>query len=313
MDAFLFPMLTLRTITATVCLHPIRSSAELPYSIHGMSFSIPYCGPCTKSREIAKRKEIAGHEHEQLIKLKKTQEADGDRTEDDRLTLRSARRRCNLANLAYIQDREQQAERYRKDHGVLPRDEAAESHAEFYSILKASAKPQLKKDTSVRFDDMQTHRPEEYYRSREQFDRSTSLYEPGLHADQSGDGFYNTCDPYASDLSDDEVASGSSDFDDEEKDTELTSSDDHDEKGVHNRFTVCDFPSRINRNTKDEDEKEDDDNITVCDLHSGGNGNVEEDGDIGESENEDEGDGGVSLLTKEEVLESRAVKMRIIH
>lgn len=299
MDAFIFPMLTLRTITATVCLHPIRSSAELPHSIHGMSFSVPYCGPCTKSREIAKRKEIAGHEHEQLIRLKKTQETDGDRTEDDRLTLRSARRSCNLANLAYLQDREQQAERYRKDHGVLPRDEAAESHVEFYSILKASAKPRPKKDTSVRFDDMQAHRPEEDYRSREEFDRSTSLYEPGLHADQSGDGFYNTCDPYASELSDDEPEFGSSDYKDEEKVTELTSSDDGDEKeGVYDRFTVCDFLFGVNGNTKDEDEEEVGDSITVCDLHFGRDDNAEEDGDIGESEDENEGNGGVSLLTK---------------
>lgn len=192
-DAFMFAML--HTITATICLHPIRSSAELPHSVNGIIFNVPYCGSCTKSRQIATEHDTAEREHRLL---EEAQQPDGDRSK-----LRSARVRYNKAHLAYLKDIEQRAERYRNDHGVPPCGEATEGLTAPGSSVKdpTRRKPQKR----VRFDGMNDHRPESEYRNQNQFDRTGSHYEPGLHADELGVGFFNTSDPYESDLSDEET------------------------------------------------------------------------------------------------------------
>lgn len=185
----------LHTITATVCLHPIRSSAELPHTVDGINFEVPYCGSCARSFQIAEEHDVAERQHRLLEAV---QDPDCDRSK-----LRAARIRYNKAHLVYLEDLEQRAERYRQEHRISPHCGAVEGLTASSSISRLSTTSRSNK--KVRLDAMNDHRPEAEYRDQQQFDRTAPLYKPGRHADESGNGFINTSDPYESDLSDEET------------------------------------------------------------------------------------------------------------
>lgn len=206
-DALLSIML--RTITATICLHPIRSAAELPHTRMGINFNVPFCGECSKSRAIAAEHEAAYIEHKRLEEM---QEQDPDR---DRQELREARVRYSKAHFAYLADQELRTQRHRNDHSVPPQEVATASPTALDSILRDESTPRARKDLTVHFDETDDYRPEEEYRSQSSFDRTADHYKPGLHADDSGNGFFNTSDPYLSDTSS-ELSDLSSEKTDEE-------------------------------------------------------------------------------------------------
>lgn len=300
----------LRTITATICRHPIRSSAEIPHSIHGIDFAIPYCGACTKSREIAVENDAANVEHKQSVEA---QDPEGDRSR-----LRAARKRCNKAHLAYVQDQQQQADRHQTEHETPPHEDLVKSPIELDSILKVSTTPRTK-DLAVRFSFGEYYRPEEEYRLQPQFDRTTPFYEPGVHADGSGSGFINTSDPYASDTTSElseYTSEESSDGEHEESsDGRMEESSDQEMEDV-----VCDAGGE-----DEEDENLSDGRLEVSNDHEmadlvcdAGLEEEEEDDTVhtpSEEEQDDGEEGNGSYfgrLTREEILErSRVIQERI--
>lgn len=278
----------LRTITATVCKHPIRSSAEIPHSINGINFAIPYCGACAKSRNIAAENDAADRAHK---RLQAAQDLDGDRSE-----LRIARIRCRKAHLVFVQDQEQSVDGYHTEHEQPRDEEAAGMPMELDSILKDPAISSTKKDLTVKFSFTDYYRPEEEYRDQLQFNRTAAHYERGLYADETGSGFINTSDPYASDTSSDlsDFTSGEEFRDGEHEE----SSDERMEDSSDEEMTdfVCD--------TGGEDDAEGEDEEDEGGVHVP----TEEEQDGGE-----EGNGGLGeRLTREEMMErSRVLQERI--
>jgi hypothetical protein len=158
----------LKTITATICLHPIRSSAELPHSARGINFNIPYCSACTESRKIANEHETIEREHQQLKTLQ--------RPEFNRPRLRVS---FDEAPLVYQDHLREQ----KRCHGSFPKP---------YLALQDLPERRYSRP----FDVMQEgeHRPEGQYRKPVQFDRADDegLYSPGLYADRSGNGLIDS-------------------------------------------------------------------------------------------------------------------------
>lgn len=151
-------------IRAACCEHILRTSDSLVKDLTGkytdIDYGQPYCAAC---------------ESEFPSELQEAQEA------YDEL-----RRWRSYRGVAYADA----LDRVKK---ARVRSANYEAYKEEYS-RKTQAQRRLDSRTSsrVRFSDDTQNRPELLCRSPEQFDRSSKSYVPGLHADNSGNGFIDT-------------------------------------------------------------------------------------------------------------------------
>lgn len=177
----------LHTVYAGICKHPIRHSSPLPSSGSTIDNDVQFCSDCETSKQLEQEHDQARDVHDRLFKESPRR----------RQPLRDARGQFIATKLAILQHEELHTKRRntgRRDSGLPGLEENTSKPREDNRRLSSPSTPERPRK-SVRFDAMQIHRPEDQYRSIDEFMREHAWYIPGRWADKTGEGFFNTSDP----------------------------------------------------------------------------------------------------------------------
>ncbi|MCJ1391368.1 hypothetical protein MMC18_004231 [Xylographa bjoerkii] len=167
------------SIVAGVCHHHIRYDTRLPYPQSGSNqdFAVSYCSACLRSQAVAREHSDAADDYHSY--------SDYDRYDPER---RDARRRYDTARIDMAH--------YQYEREDANRNATASRPSHLRPIPLTQEERDFIRGPSARIETSAYHTSEDSYRSNSEYSRRDTGYSPGRYADASGQGYYNTSDPY---------------------------------------------------------------------------------------------------------------------